>query len=180
MGIQEIVPDPTESGYTTLPKIMLFGIQISPFWSLPIFLTKPLFKNLDDFWQCKESGSGWIWNFFLDPYPELFALDTDPGEKKKLINYIFKKLYLCCNCTESTMECSFKAVLQSRNYLFLAPAPPLSPAIYCHLKLYYNSSTIRNMSQWRLFFILAFSKGTAVNIISALAQIILVQPATQY
>ena len=42
------------------------------------------------------------------------------------------------------------AVLRSRSYLFSAPtpAPPLSPisapapAIYCHLKLFYNSSTI--------------------------------------
>ena len=28
-------------------------------------------------------------------------------------------------------------------------APAQAPAIYCHFKLYYNSSTIRNMSQWR-------------------------------
>ena len=65
-------------------------------------------------------------------------------------------------------------VLRSRNYLFSAPAPPLSiisapapaPAIYCNLKLYYNtnSSTKRNMSQWRFFFILASSKLTPVNI----------------
>ena len=63
-------------------------------------------------------------------------------------------------------------MLQSQNYLFLAPAPPLSlisalapdPAMYCHLKLYYNSSsTIRNMSQWRFCFILAQSKQTKVN-----------------
>ena len=73
-----------------------------------------------------------------------------------------------------------KTVLRSRNYLFSAPAsgsfsaPPLSiisapapaPAIYCHLKLYYNSSTIRNKSQWKFFFILAYSKLTAVNIYS--------------
>ena len=63
-------------------------------------------------------------------------------------------------------------MLRNRNYLFLAPAPapPLSiisvlastpapapapaPAIYRQLKLYYNNSTIRNMSQWRCFFIL--------------------------
>ena len=32
----------------------------------------------------------------------------------------------------------------------LAPAP--APALYCHLKLYYNSSTIRNKSLWRFFF----------------------------
>ena len=45
------------------------------------------------------------------------------------------------------------SLLRSRNYLFSAPtpapAPPLSlisapaPAIYCHLKLFYNSSTVR-------------------------------------
>ena len=43
-----------------------------------------------------------------------------------------------------------KAVLRIRNYLFSTPGPPLSlisapasaPAIYCHLKLYNNSSTI--------------------------------------
>ena len=51
-------------------------------------------------------------------------------------------------------------VLRSRNYLFSAPAS----AIYCHLTLYYNSSTIRNMSQWRFFFIPTSSKLTAVNI----------------
>ena len=38
-------------------------------------------------------------------------------------------------------------MLQNRNYLFSASAPTLSiipapaPAIYCHLKLFYNSST---------------------------------------
>ena len=40
-------------------------------------------------------------------------------------------------------------VLRSRNYLFSAPAPPLSiisapapaPAIYCNLKLYYNANS---------------------------------------
>ena len=47
---------------------------------------------------------------------------------------------------------TFYAVLRSRNYLFSAPAPPLSiisapapapaTAIYCYLKLFYNSITI--------------------------------------
>ena len=58
------------------------------------------------------------------------------------------------------------SVLRSQNYLFSAPtpaphlsiisapAPAPTPAIYCHLKLYYNSSTIRNMSQLSFFFIL--------------------------
>ena len=38
------------------------------------------------------------------------------------------------------------------------------PAIYCHLKLYNNRVSIRNMPQRRFFFILASSKQTAVNI----------------
>ena len=57
------------------------------------------------------------------------------------------------------------SVLRSRNYLFSAPAPPLSiisaaptpapaPAIYCHLKLYYYNSRS----------ILATSKLTEVSI----------------
>ena len=33
--------------------------------------------------------------------------------------------------------------------------PALALAINCHLKLYYNSSILRNMSQWRFFSILA-------------------------
>ena len=48
--------------------------------------------------------------------------------------------------------------------LILAPAPAPASAKYCHLKLYYNSNTIRNMFQWRFFFILASSKLTAVHI----------------
>ena len=39
-----------------------------------------------------------------------------------------------------------------------APAQALGPVIVCHLKLYYNSSTIRNTAQWRFFFFLASSK----------------------
>ena len=30
-----------------------------------------------------------------------------------------------------------------------------SNTVYCHLKLYYNSSTISNVSQWRVFFIIS-------------------------
>ena len=42
-------------------------------------------------------GSGWIWNFFLDP---------EPGKNKKtdLIKIIFR-----FNSTEKTVECSFKS-----------------------------------------------------------------------
>ena len=72
----------------------------------------------------------------------------------------------------------YLSVLRSRNYLFsaptLAPAPPFSiilapapapaPALYWHLKLFYNSSTTRNMFQWRFVFILASSKLTIGNI----------------
>ena len=58
----------------------------------------------------------------------------------------------------------FFSVLRSRNYLFPAPAPTPAPAIYCHLKLYCNSSNIGNKFQWRFFFILASSTLTTVNI----------------
>ena len=41
------------------------------------------------FTQCCESGSGWIWNFFLDP--EFFVPDSDPGKtvKKSSFNFFF-------------------------------------------------------------------------------------------
>ena len=57
-------------------------------------------------------------------------------------------------------------MLRSQNYLFSAPAPPLSiisapaPALYCHLKLFYHTKTGRNL----LFFILASSTRTIINI----------------
>ena len=80
-------------------------------------------------------------------------------------------------------------VLRSRNYLFSAPAPfrlQLCPLFRLRLrlqlllyisdyyfKLYYNSSSIRNKSQWRFFFIQVSSKLVPViyikNIISASA-----------
>ena len=66
------------------------------------------------------------------------------------------------------------SVLFSQNCLFSAPAPPLSifsapaltPAIFCHLKLFFNCSFVRNKSLWRFFFILIPSilKLTALNI----------------
>ena len=64
-----------------------------------------------------------------------------------------------------------KAVLRSGNYLFSAPAPPLSiilalaqapaTAIYCHLNMSY---TVLIKDRNYLFFILASSKLTAENI----------------
>ena len=63
-----------------------------------------------------------------------------------------------------------------------APAPAPAPVIFCHLKLYYNSSTIRSTSQWKFFFILASSKLTAVNFyqkynVGSRSQIISAPPA---
>ena len=84
-------------------------------------------------------------------------------------------------------------VLRSRNYLFPTPAtaPSLSiisapaPAIYCYLKLYYNSSTTRYVClNGGFFFILASFKLTLVNIYlkdnsgsSSRSQLILAPPA---
>ena len=53
-------------------------------------------------------------------------------------------------------------IIYFRLRLHLCPSPAL--AIYCHLKLYNNSSVIRNMIQWRFIFILASTKPTAVSI----------------
>ena len=68
------------------------------------------------------------------------------------------------------------SVLRSQNYLFSAPTPaPLSslisapapapaPAMYCNLKLFYNSNTIPMEVYITFFFILESSKLTAGNI----------------
>ena len=70
------------------------------------------------------------------------------------------------------------SVLRSQSYLFSAPTPaPLSslisapapapapaPAMYCNLKLFYNSNTILMEVYITFFFILASSKLTAGNI----------------
>ena len=98
----------------------------------------------------------------------------------KLLVYLVYQLYIKSSLikkfTVKKILNDLESVLRSRNYLFLAPAPHFpftsapapapapASAIYCHLKLYYNSSTIRNMSQWRFFFNLSSSKLTAGNI----------------
>ena len=64
------------------------------------------------------------------------------------------KVDIFLNSTGTLKFKGFCTVLRSQNYLFSAPAPTLSiisapapapapaPAINCHLKLFYNSSTI--------------------------------------
>ena len=123
--------------------------------------------------QCCGSGSK------SDPYSAAFLIrihismtDPDPlPHRYKYGKLKSKSVRLWLKITVIIQA----AVLQSRN-LFSAPtsAPPQSiisaptqapapaSAIYCHLKLYptngTGSSTIRNISQWRFFFILASSK----------------------
>ena len=76
---------------------------------------KNMSSNLAQLSTVCESGSGWIWNFFLDPDPELFVLDPDEIQIKtyrrsRYINNQNFKLLFCFNCTENTveLECSFK------------------------------------------------------------------------
>ena len=84
-------------------------------------------------------------------------------------------IYLAGILQYSVKAGGFFPVLRSRNYLFSAltpgPVPPWSrisapapaPAIYCHLKLLYNSSTIP-MEVEKSFSFFSSSKLTAVNI----------------
>ena len=60
----------------------------------------------------------------------------------------------------------FGSVAEPKLFIFSSGSSSSSCHIYWNLKtvLQYNSSTIRNMSQYRFFFILASSKLTAVNI----------------
>ena len=106
----------------------------------------------------------WLWNLFFYKNTVVFILT-------------FKVGYISCFDFLQNLQMFFNAVLRSRNYLFSSPtpAPPLSiflapdpapaAAIFCHLKLYRTSITVRNTSQWRFLFILASSKLTAVNFI---------------
>ena len=66
------------------------------------------------------------------------------------------------------LQCCGAKIIYFRLQLHLCPLLRLQllPYTYCHLKLYYNSSSIRNMLQWRFIFILASSKLTAVNVYS--------------
>ena len=98
---------------------------------------------------------------------------TDTGPINWMCNKpVLKKESFCSRFVVEIFISIFFLVLRSQNYLFSAPAPPWSlisapaPAIYCHLKLFYNSNTIPMEVQYRyisFFFILASSKLTAVN-----------------
>ena len=62
-----------------------------------------------------ESGSGWIRNFFLDP--ELFRLDPGKKQTNKKTKKLSKFNFSCFNCTENTLECSFKLMVYF--YIFI-------------------------------------------------------------
>ena len=62
-----------------------------------------------------ESGSGWIRNFFLDP--ELFRMDPGKKQTNKKTNKLSKVNFSCFNCTENTLECSFKLMVYF--YIFI-------------------------------------------------------------
>ena len=51
---------------------------------------------------------GWLHKTsFVNPDPYLFVSDPDPGKKEKKAKLI-KFYFFCFNCTENTVECSFK------------------------------------------------------------------------
>ena len=94
-----------------------------------------------------------------------------------------------CHCLAKGLQGCYgswlQSVLRSQNYLFSAPTPPLSlilaaapapnpvpapalaPAIYCHLKLFFNRSTLTMEVKIRFsssYSTVASFKLTAVNI----------------
>ena len=100
----------------------------------------------------------------------------------EILSALIAVLELCCYYNSSKNHifytgiimpfAALNPVLPRRTYLFSAPVPHFililapAPAIYCNLKMYFNSSAVRNMSQLRLEVEISFSSSilTAVNI----------------
>ena len=93
----------------------------------------------------------------------------------EILSALIAVLELCCYYNSSKTLifytgiimpfAALNPVLPRRTYLFSAPVPHFililapAPAIYCNLKMYFNSSAVRNMSQLRLEVEISFSSS---------------------